>query len=300
MVLANVNQPGEITTCPTELDGEQDAVVHTDHNALLRKELQLGRTREIWYRSHDGTRVQGWLTLPPGFNPERRYPAILQIHGGPAAQYAFTFLHEMQFLAGRGYVVLYINPRGGTGRGETWAGAIEDGWGEIDYQDTMAAADWLQSQPFVNGKRMGICGGSYGGYMTNWVVGHTDRFRAAVTQRCVSNLETMFGTSDIGFTFDLEFPGYPWTNPELYRDRSPIYYCENVKTPLLIIHSEQDLRCPTEQAEQMFVKLKVLGKKVEMVRFPEESHGLSRHGRPDRRLARLAWIERWFDQYLKR
>ncbi len=206
----------------------------------------------------------------------------------------------MQFLAATGYVVLYTNPRGGAGRGETWADAISGGWGDLDYKDCMAATDWLEKQRYNDKKRMGITGGSYGGYMTNWVIAHTHRFRAAVTQRSVVDLVSFVGSSDFGYSLDREFNGFPWTNMANYIKCSPIYHMDKVRTPVLILHNEQDLRCGIEQAEQMFAKLKLLGKTVEFVRFPEEPHGLSRHGRPDRRRARLNWILKWMDKYLKK
>ncbi|RKX25984.1 MAG: hypothetical protein DRP45_04685 [Candidatus Zixiibacteriota bacterium] len=297
---SDLKNPGDIITCPTTSGGEKHAVRHTDLNRFLRTDVELGRTREVWFKSFDGTDIQGWLVTPPGFRPAKKYPAILEIHGGPMAQYAFTFFHEMQYLAAKGYVVFYTNPRGGAGRGETWASAISDGWGDLDYKDCMAAADWLEKQKFVNSKRIGVTGGSYGGYMTNWMIGHTNRFRAAVTQRSVVNLLSFVGSSDIGYDLNREFKGWPWTNRENYIKCSPITYYKNIKTPVLIIHSEQDLRCGLEQAQQMFAMLKVMGKTVELVQFPQEPHGLSRHGRPDRRLARLDWIRKWFDRYLKK
>jgi dipeptidyl aminopeptidase/acylaminoacyl peptidase len=297
-IYADLNNPGDIMSCPAAYGGETRAVKHTNLNAFLRTEVQLGTSRDVMFNSFDGTEVQGWLVLPPNFNPQKKYPAILEIHGGPRVQYAYTFMHEMQYLAAKGYVVFYTNPRGGSGRGETWAAAIAGGWGELDYKDCMAAADYLEKQKFVNSKKMGVTGGSYGGYMTNWIIGHTDRFAAAVTQRSVVDLKSFVGSSDCGFSLQREFDGWPWTNPENYEKCSPITYFKNVRTPVLIIHSEKDLRCHIEQAEQMFVKLKVLKKKVEMVRFPDEPHGLSRHGRPDRRIARLEWIAKWFDRYL--
>ncbi|HVP06469.1 MAG TPA: S9 family peptidase, partial [Candidatus Acidoferrum sp.] len=263
-------------------------------------ELKLGRTHEVMFHSFDGTEVQGFLLTPPEFSPNRKYPSVLEIHGGPRTQYGFTFFHEMQYLAANGYVVFYTNPRGGSGRGETWADAISGGWGDLDYKDCMAAADWLEKQRYIDKKRMGVTGGSYGGYMTNWIVGHTNRFRAAVTQRSVVELLSFFGTSDLGWTLEREFNGRPWTNKENFEKCSPLNYCERVKTPLLIMHNERDLRCNIEQAEQLFTKLKVLGKTVEMVRFPEEFHGLSRHGRPDRRIARLEFMLKWFKRYMKR
>ncbi len=298
LIYADINNPGDIVTCPTQYKGEKKAVQHTDLNRFLSSEIKLGKTKDLFFKSFDGTEVQGWLLLPPNFNPNKKYPSILQIHGGPRTQYAHSFFHEMQFLAAKGYVVFYTNPRGGSGRGETWADAIAGGWGDLDYQDCMAAADYMENLKFVHPKKMGVTGGSYGGYMTNWIIGHTNRFAGAVTQRSVVDLKSFVGSSDIGFDLPREFDGSPWTNKENYEHRSPITYFKKVKTPVLIIHSEQDLRCHIEQADQMFVMLKSLGKKVEMVRFPEEPHGLSRHGRPDRRVARLEWINKWFKKYL--
>jgi dipeptidyl aminopeptidase/acylaminoacyl peptidase len=300
LIRADLTNPGELVTCPTTYGGEKKAKQCTNLNSFLHTERTLGRTREISIKSFDGTIVQGWLVTPPKFKPTRKYSAILEIHGGPRVQYGFTFFHEMQYLAAKGYVVLYTNPRGGAGRGETWADAISGGWGDLDFKDCMAAADWLEKQKFVNPKKLGVTGGSYGGYMTNWIIGHTNRFAAAVTQRSVVNLISFFGASDFGWSLDKEFDGYPWTNKENYEKCSPITYFNKVRTPVLIIHSENDLRCGIEQAEQMFATLKVLKRKVEMVRFPEEPHGLSRHGRPDRRIARLEWIDKWFKKYLNR
>jgi len=299
VIYSDLNNPGDVFSLPTVFDGEKRAVQHTNLNSFLKTDVKLGRTREVMFNSFDGTKVQGWLVYPPNFKTGRKYASILEIHGGPRVQYANSFFHEMQYLAAKGYVVFYTNPRGGQGRGETWADAISGGWGDLDYQDCMAATDWLEKQKFINPKKMGVTGGSYGGYMTNWIIGHTNRFAAAVTQRSVVDLKSFFGSSDIGWDLEREFDGFPWKNPENYEKRSPLTYYKNVKTPLLIIHSEKDLRCNIEQAEQMYVKLKVLKKKVEMVRFPDEPHGLSRHGRPDRRIARLEWITKWFNRYLK-
>jgi dipeptidyl aminopeptidase/acylaminoacyl peptidase len=296
---ADPNTPCDLMTCPTQYGGEAKAKKQTDLNPQLRTKIKLGRTKEVMFTSFDGTEVQGFLVTPPDFKPGRKYPAILEIHGGPRVQYAYTFFHEMQLLAASGYVVFYTNPRGGSGRGETWADAIAGGWGDLDYKDCMAAADYLENLKFVDAKRIGVTGGSYGGWMTNWIIGHTNRFKAAVTQRSVVDLISFTGSSDIGYALTREFDGFPWTNKANYEKCSPIYFMEKVKTPILILHNERDLRCNIEQAEQMFVKLKVLGKTVEFVRFPDEPHGLSRHGRPDRRKARLEWILKWFDRYLK-
>lgn len=296
---ADLENPGELMTCATQYGGEARAKRYTDLNPQLRTTIRLGHTRDVMFKSFDGTEVQGFLVTPPGFKSTRKYPAILEIHGGPRTQYAYTFFHEMQLLAASGYVVFYTNPRGGSGRGETWADAIAGGWGDLDYKDCMAAADYMEKLKFVDKKRIGVTGGSYGGWMTNWIIGHTHRFKAAVTQRSVTDLIAMTGSSDIGYALNREFNGYPWTNFENYRNCSPMYFLEKARTPVLILHNERDLRCHIEQAEQMFVKLKVLGKTVEFVRFPDEPHGLSRHGRPDRRKARLEWILKWFNRYLR-
>ncbi len=298
-VISDLKTPGEVYCFPAAYHGDAHARPLTNANKKLFAGISFPKVREIRFGAGDGTELQGWLVTPPGFRASRKYPAILEIHGGPQAQYGFTFFHEMLLLASKGYVVFYTNPRGGGGRGETFAGSIVGDWGSIDYADCMAAADYLEKLPYVNRKRVGVTGGSYGGYMTNWIVGHTDRFRAAVTQRSVVDLHSFLGSSDVGYEFDREFDGYPWTNPKVYRRCSPLTYARDIKTPLLIIHSEQDLRCSIEQAEQLFATLKLMKKRVELVRFPEEPHGLSRHGRPDRRVARLEWIVRWFDRYLK-
>jgi dipeptidyl aminopeptidase/acylaminoacyl peptidase len=298
--VSDLKTPGEVFYFPAQYNGDKNTQALTSSNKEFFAGISFPRVREVWFKGNDGTDLQGWLVTPPNFRRNKKYPALLEIHGGPQAQYGFTFFHEMLALASKGYVVFYTNPRGGGGRGETWAESIVADWGTIDYEDCMAAADYLEKQKYVNSKRMGVTGGSYGGFMTNWIVGHTDRFRAAVTQRSVVDLHSFIGSSDMGFQFNRIFNGYPWTNPEIYRRCSPLTYAKNVNTPLLIIHSEQDLRCGIEQAEQFFATLKLMKKRVELVRFPEEPHGLSRHGRPDRRVARLKWIVKWFDRYLKK
>ncbi|RMF08323.1 MAG: S9 family peptidase [Candidatus Neomarinimicrobiota bacterium] len=254
--------------------------------------------QEHWFQNGE-QRLQGWLVLPPDFDGSRRYPMILNIHGGPRCQYGRTFYHEMYVLAAAGYVVFYMNPRGSQGYGEAFADAITGQWGEPAMSDLMAGVDYVLSLGFVDANRLGVTGGSYGGYMTNWIVTHTDRFAAAVTQRCVSDLRSMFGNSDVGWDLAYEFGGPPWEEEDTYRHWSPITYIERCRTPLLIIHSENDLRCNIEQGDQMFTALKFLKRDVEYVRFPEEFHGLSRHGRPDRRQARLQWIVDWFNRYLQ-
>ncbi|MBN2046965.1 MAG: S9 family peptidase [Anaerolineaceae bacterium] len=272
----------------------------TFHNDELIDELDLGRTEEVWFKGSNGNDLQGWILTPPGFDPEKQYPSILEIHGGPQAQYGYHFMHEFYYLAAQGYVVYYTNPRGGTGYGEEHTRAIYSDWGNVDYKDLMCWTDYVEKLPYIDQRRMGVTGGSYGGYMTVWIIGHTHRFKAAVTQRCVSNLLSMWGSSDMNWATEMlvGLEGASFENLEEYWRQSPIAYIGNAKTPTLVIHSEMDLRCPIEQGEQVFVALKKLGIDSEMVRFPDEPHGLSRNGRTDRRVVRLNHISGWFNRYL--
>jgi dipeptidyl aminopeptidase/acylaminoacyl peptidase len=272
----------------------------TRHNRALLDEINLGEIEEIWYKGAIGNDLQGWILKPPDFDPTRKYPAILEIHGGPLAQYGNFFMHEFYFLAANDYVVFFTNPRGGSGYGEEHAKAITTNWGGADYDDLMAWVDFISTKDYIDRERMGVTGGSYGGYMTNWIIGHTDRFRAAVTQRSVSNLVSMWGSSDLNWVFQQEFGNQaPYESIERLWSCSPMKYIGNAKTPTLVIHSEMDLRCPIEQGEQVFVALQRMRIDSKMVRFPDEPHGLSRTGRTDRRISRLNHILNWFNKYLK-
>lgn len=296
MSVSDATMPAEIHV--GSINGNRRRI--TDLNSKLLDEVVLSRPEEVLVPSFDSYPVHAWIMKPPGFSPKKEYPSILEIHGGPRVQYGNTFFHEMQYLAGRGYVVYYGNPRGGQGYGRKHAEATVNNWGSVDFEDCMALADYMLKKSYIDPKRMGVTGGSYGGYMTNWIIGHSDRFAAAVTQRSVTNFISMFGSSDVGFALDREIKGAPWTDMESWWEMSPIKHVANIKTPLLISHSENDLRCPIEQGEQLYIALKKLGRVVEMIRFPDEPHGLSRCGRPDRRLARLDWIAKWFDRFLKK
>ncbi|MCD6495062.1 S9 family peptidase [Candidatus Bipolaricaulota bacterium] len=273
----------------------------THVNADLLEEINLGQIEEVWFKGAAGNDLQGWIMTPPGFDPGKQYPSVLEIHGGPLVQYGNFFMHEFYYLAAQGYVVYFCNPRGGQGYGEAHSKAIWNDWGGADYDDLMAWAEYVSQRPYIDRKRMGVTGGSYGGYMTNWIIGHTDRFAAAVTQRSVSNLISMYGSSDFNWAFQEEFGNVPpWEDMENYWRQSPVKYIGSAVTPTLVIHSENDMRCPIEQGEQVFVALKRLGVDTKMVRFPDEPHGLSRGGRTDRRIARLRYISSWFDRYLKK
>lgn len=271
----------------------------TQHNQTFLSDIELGTVEEVRFDSDPGVEIHGWLIRPPGARPGTKYPAIVQVHGGPHGMYGVGFFHEMQVLAARGYIVLMTNPRGSTGYGQSVVAGSMGDWGGADFRDVMAGADLLESLDDVDSTRIGITGGSYGGYMVNWAIGQTDRFRAAVTQRSTSNRLSLYGTSDFNMMYnDWEFRGNPYDNAGFYLERSPLTYVKNITTPLLILHSENDLRCPISQGEELFVALKTLGKTVEFVRFPDESHGLSRSGQPGHRVERLERICAWFDRYL--
>lgn len=268
----------------------------TEANGDFFAGLELVEPEPFEYEGAAGWPVHGWLLRPAGYEEGRRYPLILEIHGGPHAAYGNAFMFEFQLLAARGWGVLFTNPRGSTTYGERFAMASNDDWGGNDYRDLMAGVDAaLARAPWADPARLGVTGGSYGGYMTNWIVTQTDRFKAAVTQRSICNMISKWGVSDIGYLGnDLQWGGPPWQNLQFYLDRSPLFHVENVTTPLLILHSERDLRCPIEQGEQFYTALKYLGREVELVRFPDEGHELSRSGQPLHRLERLERIVGWF------
>ena len=265
---------------------------------LLRK-LRLSEPEEFWFTASDGVEVQGWIVRPQGFKEGEKYPTVLQVHGGPGyTSYGFMFAateHEFQVLADHGFAVFYTNPRGSTGYGAAFSDTSGH-HGERDYQDIMESIDFVaETYPFADIGRMGVAGGSYGGFMTNWIVGHTDRFKAAVSMRGISNRYSSHGTSFVGWMRDKD----PWDDLQKVMEKSPITYVKNMKTPLLLIHSELDFICPIEQSEQLFVALKKLKRVVEFVRFPGENHDLSRDGKPKHRVERLQHIVRWFDKYLR-
>ncbi len=297
-IAGNIDVLPEIFT----MEGE-DYRQLTHHNDELLSEIDLGKVEEVWFKGEDDNDLQGWIVYPPDFDENKQYASILEIHGGPTAQYAFHFMHEFYYLASKDYVVYYTNPRGGTGYGEDHCQAIMGDWGNRDYSDLMVWTDYIAAKPFIDTEKMGVTGGSYGGYMTVWIIGHTDRYKAAVAQRVVSNLTSMWGASDVNWMTQ-GMVGKDETKPPFediatYWKYSPIAYMGNAVTPTMIVHSENDFRCPIEQGEQVFVALQYMNVPSEMVRFPEESHGLSRGGRTDRRISRLNHFLRWFDKYLK-
>ncbi|GAA0368822.1 S9 family peptidase [Bacillus horti] len=265
---------------------------------LLEEEVQLSAPESFTYKSTDGWEIDGWIIKPYKFNADKTYPMILQIHGGPHTAYGNGLHHEMQLMAAKGYVVLYTNPRGSHGYGDEFVRAVVGDYSGMDYEDIMAGVDYaVEKFSFIDQNQLFVTGGSYGGYMTNVIVTRTDRFKAAVTQRSICNWLSFYGTSDIGFFFTYAQHGKAnlWDDEEKLLRVSPIRYARNVKTPTLILHSEQDLRCPMEQAEQWYIALRYLGVETKLVRFPDENHELSRSGKPKHRLERLQHLIGWFE-----
>ena len=271
----------------------------TSENTAWCETRAISEPKEKWIKSKDKTLVHCWIMKPPKEATKRKkHSAILQIHGGPHAQYGWAFFHEFQCLASAGYTVIYSNPRGSKGYGQSHCEAIRNDWGGADWVDMQAVIKMMNRMPSINSKKMGVMGGSYGGYMTNWIVGNTNEFKAAITDRCVSNLVSMGGNSDYVDEEDGYFGGNFWSNPEDRWRQSPIRHFGNVETPMLIIHSEGDLRCNIEQSEQVFSALQLRGIESRFVRYPRStSHGLSRSGPPDLRKHRLYEILTWWKRH---
>ncbi len=290
--------PGDIGRLSLET-GEEKMLTHV--NQKLLDETFIGSPELLTFQAKDGLRESGWILKPAGFQAGRKYPAVLEIHGGPHSMYGYGFFFEFHLLANCGYTVLYTNPRGSAGFGQDFVKAVNGDYGGMDFQDLMTWVDVCLKQGYLDESRIGVTGGSYGGFMTNWIVGHTDRFAAAVTQRSISNWASFHGVSDIGYTFlERELLADVWKDTEKVWEFSPLAYVDNVKTPLLIIHGEQDMRCPIEQGEQFYVALKKRKRRVEMARFPGSNHELSRSGRPVLRVARLNQIVRWFESHIEK
>jgi dipeptidyl aminopeptidase/acylaminoacyl peptidase len=273
----------------------------THANDALFSQLNLTEPEEIWYESFDGKRIQTWVQKPPGFDPTKKYPLILDIHGGPHAAYGYIFEHEFQWMAAKGYVVLYPNPRGSTSYGQSFGNIIQYKYPGDDFKDLMAAVDEVVRRGGIDEKKMGVTGGSGGGLLTNWVVGHTDRFAAAVAQRDIADWADWWYTADFTLFQPNWFKTPPFKDEEGdYKARSPITYINDVKTPLMLVLGEDDTRTPPGAGgEQMFRALKFRKIPTVMVKFPHETHELSRSGQPWHRVERLEHIVGWFDHWLK-
>lgn len=288
--------PGELYKLNIAM-GEREALTAFNSDYLENTEMVMPES--IVVEGADQWPVHGWLMKPRGFAEGEKYPLIVNIHGGPHAMYANTFTHEMQLLAARGFGVLYVNPRGSHSYSQTFVDAVRGDYGGNDYEDIMKSLEAVIAENnWIDVARLGVTGGSYGGFMTNWIVGKTTRFKAAVTQRSISNWVSFFGVSDIGYYFNNWQLGADMGDVEKLWNHSPLKYTANVKTPILILHPENDDRCPIEQAEQLYVTLKSQGKETEFIRFPESDHELTRTGKPHLRFAHLEQIIGWMEKYL--
>lgn len=295
-VATDATTPGELYVSRGDGATEQKA---TGFNDEWLSEVELTPAEELRWTAEDGTEVQGWLVRPVGFRRGGSYPMVLKIHGGPHSAYGNTFFPTFHVLSAAGFFVLYTNPRGSSGYGHDFQYATRGEWGIVDREDYLAGVDAaLAEYAEIDSTRIGVSGGSYGGFMTNWLTATTDRFHAAATSRSITNWESWWGTSDAQRLTEYEFYGAPWEQRDLYRRLSPISYVENVTAPTLIIHSENDYRTPIGDGEQWFMSLKKLGVPVELVRYPRSSHGLSRTGEPWLLVDRLERIRSWFVHYL--
>jgi dipeptidyl aminopeptidase/acylaminoacyl peptidase len=282
----------------SELSGRNERQI-THLNADLWKQLRLVTVERLPFKSADGWDIDGFFMKPVGWEAGKKYPMILTVHGGPAGQNGFDWYHEFQVYASHGYAVFFTNPRGSTGYGEKFERGIELNWGGKDYVDVMSGVDAvLAKYPWIDKDKLGVTGGSYGGFMTNWIVGHTNRFKAAVTLRSISNFISDDGTRDGAYGHADDFTGDIFEKFDLYWNASPLKYVKNVKTPTLVLHSDNDFRVPIEQGEQWFRALQHFGVPSEIVFFPRENHNLTRTGEPKHLVESINWQLYWFDRYI--
>ena len=280
-------------------DGGQETRL-TDFNTGIFEEYEYSAPQKLDFVNSLGRTIEGWVIPPAGMEPGKKYPTILDIHGGPKTVYGDCYFHEMQLWASRGFAVIFCNPTGGDGGGDEFAD-IRGDYGGQDFRDIMAFVDTaLERCDFIDRERLGVTGGSYGGFMTNWIIGHTDRFKCAASQRSISNWVSFGNTSDIGHRFAKDqTAATAWEGVEKAWEQSPLRYAGRVTTPTLFIHSEEDYRCPLPEGMQMFYALKVHGVPARMCIFKGENHELSRSGRPQNRVRRLKEITEWMEKYLK-
>jgi dipeptidyl aminopeptidase/acylaminoacyl peptidase len=279
--------------------GSAKPVKLTSFNDELFGQLTMNEPEEIWYTSFDGKKIQGWILKPPAFDASKKYPLIVQIHGGPHAAYGNTFTHEFQWMAAKGYVVLYTNPRGSSNYGQDFGNVIQYNYPGDDYKDIMAGVDEVLKKGYVDEARMGVTGGSGGGLLTNWTVTQTTRFKAAVSQRDISDWANFWYTADFALFNPFWFRKAPFEDPADFARRSPITHVAKIQTPLMFILGDEDWRTPPAAGgEELFRALKYLKRPTVMVRFPNENHELSRSGKPWHRVERLQHIVGWFDKWL--
>lgn len=271
----------------------------TNLNTSLLSELKLTTPERFEYQASDGKKIEGWVMKPPMIKEGERTPALLDVHGGPKSVFGYSLMFEHHFFSSKGFAVVYLNPRGSDGYSEEFAD-IRGAYGERDFKDIMEGLDFVLSHfRFIDPQRVGVTGLSYGGFMTNWIVTHTDRFKAAVSQNGISDWIAMFGTTDIGFYFSPDQIGKePWSNPEGYLAKSPLTYAPKVTTPIMFIHSAEDFRCWIDQSIAFFTALKCLGKEAELVLFDKGEHTFRSTAKPSFRMKRLEHMLRWFEAHL--
>jgi dipeptidyl aminopeptidase/acylaminoacyl peptidase len=270
----------------------------TNANASLLAARSIGKVEEINWKSFDGRAMQGWLIYPPDFNPAKKYPLFLDIHGGPHAMYGVEFNQQMQIFAGRGFVVFYANPRGSTGYGEEFGNVIHGNYPGDDYKDLMTGVDAVIAKGFIDPKKLCVTGGSGGGLLTAWIVTQTSRFAAAVSQYPVTNWITQTGSSDIGLLMMRWMKATPWDNPQQYIAHSPVFFAHKVTTPTMVLTGEEDWRTPIGQSEEFYFALKARKVDSVLVRVPKEPHGI-RGAFPSHRVAKLEHILAWMEKYTK-
>ncbi|MFK3858068.1 S9 family peptidase [Pseudoalteromonas rhizosphaerae] len=294
ITLADTQRPADIAIVK---NGKTQRLTKLNDDALGNK--QLAKVEEIWLKSsYDDLPIQGWVAYPPGFDSSKKYPLILEIHGGPVANYGPHFSAEIQLFAAKGNVVLYMNPRGSDSYGKEFAQTIHHNYPSNDFDDLMTGVDALIGKGFIDQSKLFVTGGSGGGVLTAWIVGHTDRFAAAVVAKPVINWISFVLTADFyPFFADYWFPGKPWDHIEHYMKRSPISYVGNVKTPTMLLTGEADYRTPISETEQFYQALKLQGVDTAMVRIPDASHGITK--RPSNLMAKVAYIQWWFDKHSK-
>lgn len=295
-VRTSPREPGDVVTFYAHRGNEQTRVTQVNDSLLADREL--GDVEEITYDSFDGKPIQGWIVKPPKFDPAKKYPLILDIHGGPHAMFGVGFQGEFQIRAARGFVVLYTNPRGSTGYGEDFGNIIHTKYPGDDFKDLMAGVDKILAKNYIDAKRMGVTGGSGGGLLTAWVIGHTDRFAAAVSQYPVTNWITQAGTADGGYTHSaLWMKSLPWENPKQFIDHSPVFFAQNFKTPTMVITGEADYRTPMAESEELYFALRARKVPTVLVKVPDEPHGI--RARTSHYIAKVEHILAWMEKYAR-
>lgn len=285
---------------PQELyEKNQDELKITEFNGWISNK-KLSKYENIIVDTELNMEIEGWIVKPDIFDGKKKYPTILSIHGGPKMAFGEVFFHEVECLSSEGYIVIFCNPRGSNGKDDEFAD-IRGKFGTIDYDDIMRFMEYvIDKYDYVDSERLGVMGGSYGGFMTNWIIGHTDKFKVAISERGISNWVTMFTMSDIGYTWtEYQNKANPWSDIDKLWNHSPLKYANKVKTPTLIIHSEDDYRCTLSESLQMYTSLKYHGVDSKLCIFKRENHDLNRTGRPSNRVNRLNEIKNWLNKYLK-